>query len=190
MRSSRDIGEREFSFLVRSGRAVLFPVYKGTYERRLPADAPRGPNVYRDVTIQRAKDLGRSLDYLQTRSDVRADRVGFHGLSLGAYAGLLIAPLEPRIAALVLVGGGLSTNEDPGETDPLNFAPRITAPVLLIAGRDDFRNPLKLSQEPLMRMLGSKDKRHYVFEGGHVPPRQQEVIREALDWFDRHLGPV
>ena len=72
----------------------------------------------------------------------------------------------------------------------MNFAPRITAPVLLIAGRDDFRNPLKLSQEPLMRLLGSKDKRHSVFEGGHVPPRQQEVIRETLDWFDRHLGPV
>ena len=190
LRSSRDIGDREFSFLVRSGRAVLFPVYQGTYERRLPADAPRGPNVYRDLTIQRAKDLGRSLDYLDTRNDVRKGRVGFLGLSLGAYAGLLIAPLEPRIAALVLVGGGLSTSEDPGEIDPLNFAPRVKAPLLLIAGRDDFRNPLKLSQEPLMRLLGSKEKRHYVFEGGHVPPRQQEVIRETLDWFDRYLGPV
>jgi dipeptidyl aminopeptidase/acylaminoacyl peptidase len=190
LRSSRDIGDREFSFLVRSGRAVLFPVYKGTYERRLPADAPRGPKVYRDVTIQRVKDFGRALDYLETRSDVRADRVGFHGLSLGAYAGLLIAPVEPRIAALVLVGGGLSTTEDDGEIDPLNFAPRVTAPVLLIGGRDDFRNPLSLSQEPLMRLLGSQHKRHYVFEGGHVPPRQQEVIRETLDFFDRYLGPV
>jgi len=41
-----------------------------------------------------------------------------------------------------------------------------------------------------MRLLGSRQKRHYVFEGGHVPPRQQEVVRETLDWLDRHLGPL
>ena len=39
LRSSADVGVREFSFLIRSGRAVLFPVYKGTYERRLPRGA-------------------------------------------------------------------------------------------------------------------------------------------------------
>ena len=90
----------------------------------------------------------------------------------------------------MLVGGGLSTSEDPGETDPLNFAPRINAPVLLAAGRDDFRNPLELSQKPLMRLLGSREKRHFVFEGGHVPPHQQEVVKETLDWLDRYLGPA
>ena len=60
----------------------------------------------------------------------------------------------------------------------------------LVAARDDFRNPLELSQKPLMRLLGSRDKRHYVFDRGHVPPRQQEVVRETLDWLDRHLGPI
>ncbi len=189
IRSSADLGLREFSFLVRSGRAVLFPVYKGTFERRLPSGT-RGPNVNRDMTIQWYKDVGRSLDYLESRPDLRFDRVGFLGLSMGVDPGILSAALDPRLRAVVLVAGGLSTSSDPGEIDPLNFAPRVTAPVLLIAGRDDFRSPLKLSQEPLMRLLGSKDKRHYVFEGGHVPPRWQEVIREALDWFDRHLGPV
>jgi dipeptidyl aminopeptidase/acylaminoacyl peptidase len=99
-------------------------------------------------------------------------------------------PLEPRIAAVVLVSGGLRTFEEPAEVDPLNFAPRVKVSVLLMGGRDDFRNPLELSQEPLMRLLGSKQKRHYVFEGGHVPPRQQELIREALDWSDKYLGPV
>jgi formylglycine-generating enzyme required for sulfatase activity/predicted Ser/Thr protein kinase len=189
LRSSADVGVREFSFLIRSGRAVLFPVYKGTYERRLPRGAG-GPNVYRDLTIQWYKDLARSLDYVETRNDLRADRIGFYGLSMGARAGILCAALERRLRAVVLVAGGLSTVDEQGEIDPLNFAPRITAPVLLIAGRDDFRNPLELSQKPLMRLLGSKDKRHYVFEGGHVPPRWQEVARETLDWLDRYLGPV
>jgi dipeptidyl aminopeptidase/acylaminoacyl peptidase len=185
LRSSAGINEREFSFLIRSGRAVLLPVYKGTFERRLPENAS-----LRGIAAQWSKDLGRSLDYLQTRTDLRTDRVGFYGLSLGAYAGLLCAAVEPRLTAIVLVGGGLSVEPQNGDADPLNFAPRIEAPVLLIAGRDDFRNPLDLSQKPLMRLLGSREKQHYVFEGGHVPPRHQEVIRESLQWFDRHLGPV
>jgi len=176
---------REWSFLVRSGRAVLFPVYKGTYERRLPEGAS-----LRGLEAQWSKDLGRSLDYLETRSDVRADQVGFYGLSMGADAGVLCAAVEPRLRAVVLVAGGLSTQTVAGDEDPLNFAPRVTAPVLLIAGRDDFRNPLELSQKPLMRLLGSREKQHYVFEGGHVPPRWQDVIRETLAWFDRHLGPT
>jgi dipeptidyl aminopeptidase/acylaminoacyl peptidase len=185
MRSSATVNEREFSFLIRSGRAVLFPVYKGTYERRLPDGAS-----LRGLAAQWSKDLGRSLDYLRKRTDVRSEHVGFYGLSLGAYAGLLCAAVEPRLSPLVLVAGGLSIDADPGDSDPLNFAPRITAPTLLIAGREDFRNPLELSQKPLMRLLGSREKKHYVFEGGHVPPRQQEVIRETLEWLDKYLGPV
>jgi eukaryotic-like serine/threonine-protein kinase len=188
LRSSEHVGFPDFTFLVRSGRAVLLPVYKGTYERRVSQSA--GPNVYRDLMIQQFKDLGRSLDWVESRPDLRADRIGYYGLSLGAYTGILNAALETRLRAVVLVSGGLSTGPQAGEVDPFNFAPRIEAPVLLVAGRNDFRRPLKESQEPLMRLLGSKEKRHYVFEGGHVPPRWQEVAKETLDWFDRYLGPV
>jgi len=44
----------------------------------------------------------------------------------------------------------------------------------------------------LFRMLGTSaaDKRHAVLEGGHIPPRTQEVYKEILDWLDRYLGPV
>jgi hypothetical protein len=34
------------------------------------------------------------------------------------------------------------------------------------------------------------DKRHVVFEGGHIPPVSQQVFREILEWLDRYLGPV
>ena len=44
LRSSENLGSREFGFLVRSGRAVLFPVYQGTYERR-GQNAVRGPEL-------------------------------------------------------------------------------------------------------------------------------------------------
>ena len=64
-------------------------------------------------------------------------------------------------------------------------------PVLMLNGRQDFAYPLKESQEPLFRLLGTPeaDKRHALFEGGHVPPAN-DMMREVLGWFDRYLGPV
>jgi dipeptidyl aminopeptidase/acylaminoacyl peptidase len=144
------------------------------------------------VRIQWSKDVGRSLDYLEERPDIDASRLAYHGLSMGAYGGPIVAAVDPRFRAVVLVAGGLASGPRPPEVDPFHFAPRVSAPVLLINGRHDFGFPLEESQKPLFRLLGTPPelKRHYVFEGGHVPPRWQEVARETLDWLDRHLGPV
>jgi pimeloyl-ACP methyl ester carboxylesterase len=77
------------------------------------------------------------------------------------------------------------------EVDGLNYAPRLRAPVLMINGRYDFTEPFETSQQPLFRLLGSpeKDKKHVVFDSGHVPP-WPDVVRETLDWLDQRLGPV
>ncbi len=193
LRSSEErFGESgHYGFLVRGGRAVLAPVFKETYERRSPPGPP-GESFWRDVVIQWSKDVARSLDYLEERPDIDRDRLAFHGLSMGADVGPLAAAVDARFRAVVLVAGGLSTEEEPPEVDAFHFAPRVTAPVLMINGRHDFASPLEASQKPLFRALGTPDdlKRHYIFEGGHVPPRWQEVARETLDWLDRQLGPV
>jgi hypothetical protein len=65
-------------------------------------------------------------------------------------------------------------------------------PVPLLGGQFDFNYPVETAQKPLINLLGTpaEHKRHVIFEGaGHVPPRI-DVIREALDWLDRYLGPV
>ena len=41
-------------------------------------------NAYRDMVVQWSKDLGRTIDYLETRSDIDASKVGYYGLSAGA----------------------------------------------------------------------------------------------------------
>jgi dienelactone hydrolase len=182
------VGSRDFAFLVRSGRAVLFPVYQQTYERRRPVRG--GPNYDRQLYTQRTQDLRRAVDYLETRPDIDHSRIAFYSLSMGAYMGPLVGAVEDRLRALVLVGGGLDEGL-PAEVDPLNFAPRVRAPVLMINGRYDFNAPLETNQRPLFRLLGSpeKDKKHVVFESGHVPP-WPDVVRETLDWLDHYLGPV
>ncbi len=73
----RSFEEAELSYLgftVKSGRALLLPMYKGTYERRL-SSPPSGPNAQRDLTIQEVKDVRRSFDYLDTRQDIDRNKV-------------------------------------------------------------------------------------------------------------------
>ncbi|HVQ50419.1 MAG TPA: hypothetical protein VMS92_10280 [Mycobacterium sp.] len=51
-----------FEFIVRSGRAVVIPAYSGTRERAL----------------RWSMDLGRTIDYLETRRDIDTQKLGFY----------------------------------------------------------------------------------------------------------------
>jgi len=66
--------------IIRSGRAVVYPVLKGTFERRVKG-GPSGPNTARERVIQRTKDLGRIIDYLATRPDIDAQKIVYYGFS-------------------------------------------------------------------------------------------------------------
>ena len=182
-----------FDFILRSGRAVVYPIYKGTYERGdgLKSDTPNTSSFYRDHVIQWSKDLGRTMDYLQTRGDLDHEKIGYYGLSWGALLGGLLPSLEGRIKVIALVGGGFSLQKTLPEVDPFNFAAKIKAPVLMVNGRYDSAFSIDQSQNPMFRLLGTpeKDKRHAVFESGHIAPKNF-VIKEVLDWLDRYLGPV
>jgi len=182
-----------FDFVIRSGRAVLHPIYKNTYERRLRQPPPWPSRAFRDLRIQQYQDLERSVDYLVTRPDIDAAKLAYYGLSWGAVVGPIHTALETRFKASILVAGGLGARDYAGmpEIDPMHFVPRVTTPTLMLNGREDFAFPLELSQEPMFRLLGPKaaDKRHVLFEGGHIPPRIP-LIKDTLDWLDGYLGPL
>jgi len=179
-----------FDFVPRSGRALVYPVYQGTYERQ---GSPAAGTIHqRDLVVQWSKDLGRTIDYLESRGDFDRDKLAYYGYSLGAANALPTVALEPRLKTAVLLTGGMYSEATLPEVEPLNFLPRIKIPVLLLGGRYDFVFPVETSQAPLFKLLGTpaEHKRHVIFEGaGHVPPRI-ELIREVLDWLDRYLGQV
>ena len=83
-------GLSTFSFLARAGRALVFPIYQGFSSVRGVPEFPRDDqkNAYRDMVVQWSKDLGRTIDYLETRSDIDARKVGYYGISAGANAAL------------------------------------------------------------------------------------------------------
>ena len=177
-------------FLVRAGRAVMFPIYQGSYERqgKVP-DA--GTIASREATIEQAKDLRRAVDYLETRQDIDRRRIAYYAVSWGADLGSIMLAVENRIKVAVLVAGGCDPEKELPEADPMNFAPHVTIPTLMMNGKYDFMDPLDTCQEPLFRVLGTPphDKRHIVFDSGHAVPDVAKM-KETLDWLDRYLGPV
>jgi hypothetical protein len=193
-RQSRSIDERGaelrfVDFLPRIGRAVLFLVYKGTYERHLghPATIPYWT---RDLAIAWSRDFSRSIDYLETRADIDHGNLGYFSFSNPLVP--VLSAIDGRIKAGAHIGTGLPWQEWAAEFNPIHFAPRAKEPTLLIGGRHDFIGPVETSQLPLLRLLGApeEDKRLALFDTGHVVYAGPEMIKEVLDWFDRYLGPV
>ena len=184
--STRDITARPANFILGSGRAFLYPVYAGTYERARPQAGAIGE---RELRVAWAKDLGRALDYLATRSDVDSTRLAFYGISAGADAGVLLTAVEPRLKVSVLQGTGLGPPDSP-EIDAVNYAPRVHIPTLMLNGRYDFESPYETSQRPLFDLLGvrAEDKRLVALETGHALP-SADVENLILAWLDKYFGP-
>jgi predicted Ser/Thr protein kinase/dienelactone hydrolase len=180
-----------FDFLVKSGRAVVLVDFQGMYGRRSthPATVQR-PDALSERIIHSAKDLSRAIDYLETRSDIDSGRVAFYIYSFGPQF-LAAVGMEPRLKSLILLSAGLPRRRLPPEIDPVNIAPRIRMPVLLLAGRYDYMYPVDASQKPLFDRLGTaaNAKKHVIFESGHAPERIA-VTREVLEWLDQTLGVV
>jgi dienelactone hydrolase len=188
--------ESYLGFIPRSGRALVMPVFKGTFHRsdsaaRVVMELPDSTTYARDITIQRIKDLRRTVDYLQTRSDVIGDQLGYYGWSWGGGIAPIVLGVEPRIRAAVLhVGGLYPTGVVRPEIDAVNYLPRARAPTLMLNGRYDVVFPYESSQLPFFRLLGAPavDKKHVVYPSSHTVP-QADVVRETLAWFDKYLGP-
>ncbi len=181
-----------YEFLIRAGRAVVFPVFSGTLER---GPSPYHPpiNQERERALRWPKDMGQTIDYLETRPDIDAHRLGYYGLSFGAAHGVRLIALEHRFKAAALASAGLSPSPQPQEIDAWNYAPRVRIPVLMVNGRDDFLLPAETSQKPLFNALGTPaaDKRYTQYDGGHANlVSRPDLIGEILEWFDHYLGPV
>ncbi|MFQ5706851.1 MAG: protein kinase [bacterium] len=192
-RSSERLGVGSRNFILKSGRALMYPIYKSTFERGddLHSDYPNTTNFWKDHVIMWAKDFRRSIDYLETREDIDSERMAYYGISWGGAMGGIIPAVEKRIKTSVLLVAGLLFQPALPEVEPVNFLPRITMPVLMLNGKYDFFFPYETSQRPFFELLGTakKDRKLFLYEGGHSVPRT-ELVKEMLTWLDHYLGPV
>jgi dipeptidyl aminopeptidase/acylaminoacyl peptidase len=179
-----------FDFVLKSGRAVIYPVYKGTFERKDGQNPALRSHEYTEWLVKMVKDLGRSIDYLETRKDIDATKLGYYGHSWGGILGGIIPAVETRFKVNILIVGGFYYKSLP-EADIINYITRIKIPTLMLNGRYDYRFPPKTNLLPFFNFLGTpeKDKRLVVYETDHYVAKA-DMIKEVLGWLDKYFGPV
>ena len=182
-----DMSEAQFQVgLVRTGRAVCFPICQAMFER----GNGNFPNAERFTQIVR--DIRRAVDYLETRPEVfDGERIIFGGFSFGAGRGSIVPAVEERFAAALLINGGYdgSTPRNPAY-DPYNFTHRIQVPVLMINGRFDPIFPVEGGQLPFFNHLGTPpaQKRHVLYDRGHNLPIDK-CVAEVDRWLQLAFPP-
>ncbi|HVJ26106.1 MAG TPA: SUMF1/EgtB/PvdO family nonheme iron enzyme [Vicinamibacterales bacterium] len=190
-RSLSDSMDHRMAPYVRSGRAAFGVVLYGYIERLKTDSTPLDPATieYVESIVNRITDLRRGLDYLETRPDLDKTRIGFMGPSAGAQLGVILTAVENRYRGVVMVGAGLPRRGTTmAAADPVNFAPHIRAPKLIVQGTFDEDTPLRTASDPLFDLLIQPKKRE-LYEGGHVPTIDV-LLKLTAGWLDETLGPV
>ena len=154
------------------------------------ADSGQARNALREIAQDDfVADLSDSIDYLQTLSHVRPDRIGVTGFCFGGGLTWLMSVRNAEVAAAVPFYGS---------APPLDEVPNLRAPVLGIYAGDDDR--INSGLPDLEAALRQNDKTYQVISypgTGHAffndtgQRYHQEAAtaawQETLGWFDKHL---
>jgi serine/threonine protein kinase len=122
--------------------------------------------------------------------DIDRSRIAFMGVSMGAAMGVDFAGIEDRFKAVILLDGGFYAEKPLPGADQVDFAPRVKAPTLVVAGKFDW---IFLGKDALVRLLGAPaaDKKVVLFDTPHdVSEQRADLVREVVGWLDRYLGRV
>jgi dienelactone hydrolase len=155
----------------------------------------------RDLAVADVVAVRRALDLLQARPDVDGSRLGFVGWSAGARTGALLAGVERRAKAFVLMSGGATPVSEYaatappalradvrrllGQVDPLRTLRRARSGTLLLQdGRFDQVVPRAALTGLARAAPKGTDVRWY--DAGH--DLDEAAFRDQLAWLARRLG--
>lgn len=173
--------------LARAGYCVLCVDNADHGERMTkPTTIEPGSYRHREWMAQSVTDQRRGLDYLLTRPEVEASRLALLGGSLGGHIGSLVAGLDNRFAVVVLtvVGAWVREATDDARTrsvNMLNFAPRISAPVLMVNATGDSRE----LDEELFAAMPDPKQQIWIESTHYLPPRENSS--DILAWLAENL---
>ncbi len=84
---------------------VIYPEWLGTFSRQIPGQGSPSEDARersRDITLRQRAELGRILDFVESRDDLDGGRVAFMSASQGGDL-LSITVTEDRLKALIVL---------------------------------------------------------------------------------------
>ncbi len=153
----------------------------------------------RDMVAQTVFDLRRAIDFIETRPELDADKVGFMGISLGGITGTIFCGVDPRVKVpvIILAGGQLNlmfgekalsqkTKDFLSVIDPINFVRMISPrPLLMInASHDDVIPPVT---SKLLYRKAKKPKKIIWYPAKHHTLPIDKTYPAGIKWLDKYL---
>lgn len=168
----------------------------------------------RDIEPAYERPAGAAIDWLESRDDVDAGRVGVYGVSLGGYYAVRVAACEPRVKATIELAGTYSladqwdkrsslsrgayqkrsgarddqeARERARAIDMAGLGPRVAAPLLVMHGKKDPIAPFSGAE----RLAAETPAAEFaVFEDGNhgMTNRPFESRTMMSDWMAVRLG--
>lgn len=124
---------------------------------------------YEAMLIDTVRDHRVLLDWLIAQPQFDAQRIDVTGYSMGAHISLLLAAVDNRVKRVAAVVPP-HINSYTAIVAPLNMIAGLSDnPVVLFSANDD-EYASKKENNALFSALSNTDKRHHMFEGGHVLP--------------------
>lgn len=130
------------------------------------------------------KDVAAASRYLATRSDVRGNKIGIAGASIGANLAALHAAADSRIASLALLSPSLDYRGLRIEAAVRKYGNR---PVLLVSSDDD---PYATRSSVELAKTGGIREHLPLVAAGHgtqMLSRSYELPQALVEWFRRTL---
>ncbi|MEZ6034097.1 MAG: alpha/beta fold hydrolase [Planctomycetaceae bacterium] len=144
----------------------------------------KGYFTQQEIYIQTTRDYRRAIDYLETRVEIDANKIGVFGYSMGGAQTFLLTGVEPRVKVSVACATP-ADNSKFSSIAPQNFAVEIgQRPFLMLMGRTDTMCPIEKAQA-LLDLIPAAHKQLMFYEAGHRLP--VDYVPQAVKWITTHL---
>lgn len=202
----------DMSAMASLGYFVFFPNPRGSYGE---GEAFTRANV-KDFGGGDLRDILAGVDAVVKKAPVDNDRIGVTGWSYGGYMTMWTVTQTNRFRAAVAGAGiadwlsyygensidqwmtpffGTSVYNDPAVYDkssPITYIKRVKTPTLVVVGERDGECPAPQSFEFWHALKDLDVPTQLVVYAGeghafHKPEDREDVMRRALEWFDKYL---
>jgi dienelactone hydrolase len=167
---------------------------------RNTANVQQELRAQRDAATQTVVRVRRAVDYLRSLDAVGDAPIGFVGYSAGARAGAIVAGIEPRIDAFVLMSGGATplveyveaapkeiradVRRQLGAVDPLRWVAKARPNTIFFQdGQDDRVVPRRALND--LRAAASKPQRFRRYDAGHE--LNSQAYADQRVWLKQRL---
>jgi uncharacterized protein len=206
----------ELEFGMRYAEYGAVVIYVDPPSFRPQDTGPRGILTFteqdREEQIQLVIDFRRAIDLLLARPDVDPDRIAYLGVSYGGAMGGLLAGIDHRLKACVLIvgDGGFVTHQTNPQNlnipmdefltkykawidamwpiEPIHYVSHASPTPLLFQNvtRDQFVNV----EDAIRYQEVASEPKHVIWYDSEHWPLPDEVILDSINWLQPFIGPL